>query len=315
MRLVITSDKVMTTGDFDRLFDDKIGKLSKADKKIISTILSSMYKEDLTINPVNNRKLLDYIGLIHFWEKQLKQGSRMQKQNSLRRFDDLNAKISGSSLTMLAYDTNAFLRKRSRAIYVSHTPNDPFRFFEENFDKEMNEWDRIDLHHALKERSNNSELPNLSRWLQSSDDLDFKCFLIKEIAFFNQQDNCPMLRQMLLEEDKNFSLKESCIKALGELKYKKVERDLIEMYHTQPQRIKDCIIRTIGQLATGEALQFLISVYKEAVEDEKKLVILSVINNYGEEGRRSLAMLKEEEKQTTFSLLMFEHVTNSLLTI
>ena len=79
----------------------------------------------------------------------------------------------------------------------------------------------------------------------------------------------------------------------------------------QAQYVQQAIIEAIVKLKTGEALPSLIDAFKNAVDDERRIFILSAIYNYGEEGRAYFFSIRQ--KESNLSHLLFKHVSNPLL--
>ena len=310
---IITSERHLLPDDLDQLLPSKIKKLNKKRKERLTKLICSIHHEAPRINIENNRVLIEYLDIRQFWEKKLKHGSLIQKRKSLLRLEDLKIRVSGSILTDLTYHRNKFLRKRSRSSYLSFTRNDPFKFLEEDFDATINNWDRIELHHILEKRAEKGGLPNLARWVLRSDNLDFQCFMVDEIAHFNQQENIPVLAELINDIETPPILRMHCITALSKMKHQEIEPDLFRIYSIQPQYVQRTIIQAIGELATGKALPFLMESYENAIDDDWRIMILSVIYNYGKKGEECFNAMKKKQRKEDFSYLIFEHVSNPLL--
>ncbi len=310
---ILTSEKQLLPEDLDKLLPAKIKKLNKKKKERLSHLICCIHHKIPHINYENNRVLIDYLDIRRYWEKKLKHGSLIQKRKSLLRLDDLKIRVSGSILTDLTYHRNKYLRKRSRSSYLSFTRNDPFKFLEEDFDESINNWDKIELHHVLEKRAETGGLPNLARWVLRSDNLDFQCFMVDEIAHFNQMENIPVLVQLINEEETPPLLRMHCIKALSKMNHQEIEPDLFRLYSIQPQYVQRTIIQATGDLTTGNALPFLIEAYENAIDDDWRIMILSVIYNYGKKGEECFYAMKDKQKKEDFSYLIFEHVSNPLL--
>ena len=187
--------------------------------------------------------------------------------------------------------------------------NNPFKFFDEDFDRSFNEWDKIDIHRVLVRRSKEG-LPNLTQWIKHSQNVNFKCFLVDEIKYFKQYESAPFLLE-LIDNTLDINLRKHCIEVIGDLDYKEAEDTLTKDYNLQPVILQNSIIKTIEKLKTGKALPFLRNAYYNSHNVESKLIILKAIFNYGYEGNQLFFNMKERE--SPFSKLIFEHVNNPLI--
>ena len=222
LEMILTSRKMLLPEDYDELLPQKLKKMSAVTMQRFSKLISSICKENenIYVNYENNMTILDFLRIRQFWEKKLKHGSAMQKRNSLLRLDNLNIRVSGAVLTDLTYNRNVFLRKRSRSSLLNFTHSNPYKFLEEGFDENLNDWDKIELHHILERQSNKRSLPNLASLILRSEDLKFQCFLVDEIAFFNQKDNIPTLTQLIKDSKTDSLLLNHCISASSKMHYK-----------------------------------------------------------------------------------------------
>ncbi len=313
LQFIITSIKTLLPEDLDRLLPPQLKRLNNIEIDRFTRLACTISKENehAYINFENNKVLLDYLNIRQYWEKRLKHGSTMQKRNSLLRLDELNVRVSGALLMDLTYNRNVFLRKRSRSSFLNLTHSNPYKFLEEGFDDALNNWDKIEMHDILEKRANKSTLPNLARLALRSDDIGFQCFMVDEIAYFKQKENIPSLVKLVKDTGTNSVLLMHCIKALGHMQCQEIEPELFRIYPMQAQYVQQAIIEAIVKFKTGEALPSLIDAFKNAVDDERRIFILSAIYNYGEEGRAYFFSIRQ--KESNLSHLLFKHVSNPLL--
>ena len=137
--------------------------------------------------------------------------------------------------------------------------------------------------------------------------------MVDEIAHFNQQENIPVLAELINDIETPPILRMHCITALSKMKHQEIEPDLFRIYSIQPQYVQRTIIQAIGELATGKALPFLMEAYENAIYDDWRIMILSVIYNYGKKGEECFNAMKKKQRKEDFSYLIFEHVSNPLL--
>lgn len=306
--------KVLTESPKDYIADDIVNdlgnpkKLSKKEKRILTDFVFNINKESVYVNQNNYRKIVDCFELPQFWERKLQYGSFTAKHHALRRLDDLDTEIPGSVITAFTYNRNQYLRKMARVSFMHYSKNSPYKFFEEDFDKTFNKWDRVEIHRALNLRSAEG-LPNFTQWIKNSQNVEFKCFLIDEIRIFKQQECCPFLLGVL--EDSEIKLRQHAIEALGEMKYADAEQQFIKSYALQPEIIQHSIVNAIQKINSGNATTFLEEAYYSAHSSDSEIFIARAIYNYGEKGRQLFHKLESEAHG--FSKLVFEHVSNPLI--
>lgn len=283
-------------------------KLSKKEKKALTGFVYDIFKTSGYVNPNNYRKVLDTFDLPRYWERKLQYGNFTAKYHALRRLDDLNTEIPGSVITAFTYNRNQYLRKMARVSFMRYSKNSPYKFFDEDFDKTFNRWDRVEIHRALSLRAEEG-LPNFTQWIKNSDNMEFKCFLIDEIKLFGQQECCPFLLRLI--EDPEIKLRQHAIEALGEMRYAPAEKPLIGTYALQPEIIQRSIMNAIWKLGSGEAVSFLEEAFYNAHSSDSEICIARVIYNYGEKGKSLFHKLKSESHG--FTRQVFEHVANPLV--
>lgn len=305
---IITSPEKIYDEDIKNKINCNIKKLSNNKKRILTNLILSIQTKEKSINEGNYQRVVEYFELRQFWEGKLKYGSLAARQRALRKLDDLDIEIPGSVITSLTYNRNQYLRKRARSSYVYFSKNDPFKFFDEDFDKTFNDWDKIEIHKMLDRRSREG-LPNLSQWIKNSKNSKFQCFLVDEIRYFNQRECLPHLLEMLNTHD--ITLLKHIIDALGEMKYKEAEKQIIKDYALQPRIIQQCVIKAVHKLNTGKSLSFLEAAYNNVHDRESEIIILRAIYNYGEQGRQLFNSMKTVSGG--FSKLIFDHVSNPLI--
>ncbi len=305
---IMKAENKYSLSDINDELKSNVRTLKKKEKLAITNRLLKARDEIENHNPFNYKALIDYFELLDYWERQLKTTAVFPRQRALRKLEDLGLEAPGSVISTLLYHRDRYLRKRAHAAYMRFSKNDPYKFFDSDFDKTFNDWDRVEIHEALLLRQKEG-LPSFIQWVENSKNVRFQCFLIDEIAFFNQQDGAPFLLNVAKKHV--LDLRRHSIDCLGNLKYEEAEKPLIEDYMTQPRVIQKHIVSTTGKLNTGEALPFLELAYRNSHDTENGIVILRAIYNYGEKGRLLFNML--EQRADSDSRMMFQHVSNPLI--
>lgn len=307
----ITSERAYSIEEIGTSLACKVNKLSDKKKRIITNIILELKNKHANINLSNYHKIVEYFNLLQFWENKLKYAKIAYKKKALRKLEDLDIEIPGAVITPLTYHRNRYLRKRARAYYLYFSKNDPYKFFDEDFDNTFNNWDIVEIHRVLEHRVKKEGLPNLSQWLKNSHNNNFKCFLIDEINFFQQKESAPYLID-IIKNDNDLKLIKHSIDALAKLNYMKAEPFLIAEYAMQPVTIQQSSLKAIGQFQTGKALPFLKEAYISAHDVETRQEALRAIYNYGKEGRTLFSEMRKQVSEP-FLKILFEHITNPLI--
>lgn len=308
---IATSDQTYSFEDIGMLLNCNVNRLSDKEKKLLSDSLYNVREavDENNLNRENYEKLIDYFELRQYWGKRLKYGTLSARQTALRKLDDLDIEIPGSVISSLTYNRNPYLRKRARTSFMYYSKTNPYKFFNEDFDRNFNQWDKIEVHRTLARRKDKN-IPRFNHWVMNSDNIEFQCFLIEEIRFFNQKELAPYLSEIALTNE-NIELRESSIKTLGKIKHESLESDLIKDYVLQPESVQKTIIEAIGEMNTGKSLSFLEDAYYNTNNSELSKTILKTIYNYGDAGRKLFLSMKESA--AGFSRSLFAHVANPLI--
>ena len=307
---ILTSSTNYSYQDISNQLHVKASKLSKETKEILTNLILNKIGESISINRNNYYHLIVFLELREYWEKNLLKRDIATRQNTLRKLDHLDIEIPGSVITSLTYNRNPYLRKKARVSYLYFSNNDPYKFLSTGYDKQFNEWDKVEIHRILL-RKQEERFPNMIQWIKNADCTKFKCFLINEIKYFNQKENCPFLLEIAKDMDSDIELRKHCIDAIGHLKYENAEDILLKDYILQPEVIQRSIVRAIQLINSGKKLSFLENAYHEARDVESRKNAICAIYNYGNEGKQLFESLKKKS-QSHFQII-FDHVANPLI--
>ena len=224
-------------------------------KRELTNLILEIIDKDPVVNKKNYELLMDELKLKKFWEEELLKGSKKRKERALRKIKGLNLVIAESVLIPMTTIKNSILRRKARSLYIYISKNNPFKFFDNDFDDQFSEWDNIEIHEILSKKPEET-IPNFIHWVQNhSADEDLKSFLVYEMSSYNQKEASPYLLKMI--ENSGMKLRQQIIKALGILDYKESAQFLIGIYPVQPSFIQDEILKTLGKFALEENLSFV----------------------------------------------------------
>ena len=279
-------------------------------KKIIKILLSvkSSYPDEF--NYYNSQSIGRIFDLGTYWDDHLSKGSLKQKMEALDEITELNASISESILSTLVYHKNNELRKRARIAQIHLSQHDPFRFFEEEFDEDFTEWDKIKIHNILLHRPVKT-IPNFARWIPRIKNEDLQCLFIYEIGYFLQFENNDFLFDFFKNSNSD-KVKVQCLKTLDILGIQKYKERLIKVYPICSEDVQLHIVESLRNIRNeNEVLKFFVDAFEKTYETNLKIAIGRTIYQSGRNGERVVDVL--ESRVDGFEKLIFEHVKNPLL--
>ena len=289
----------------DDLYQVKNNRQKRAFTYMLINLKNSPEFKNLKLNVVNYGVVIELFKINEYWDKKLISGNNHSRHRSLRVLDDLENGMSGSNILRSVYHKDDNLRKHARATLIKYDKNDPYKFLEENFDKNFNSLDEVRLHFNLVRISKEQHLPVLMRWVHNSTNIKFKVFIIKEIGFFNQKESGNDLIEFIMEEN-SILVKCQAIEVLGMLNYVDAEEYLIKKYPMAAVLTQKSIIKTIGMFQTLNGMIFLEKVFNDIHEHDTKILVAKALKNFGTEGRKRLSKLGEHS--SAFDKKIFEQV-------
>lgn len=226
---------------------------------------------------INNYVLLvEAFDLYNYWEKQTTTGNKVSKKKALRMLDNLGASVPNSIIERLVYNSDDSLRKLARAEALKINKTNTFKFMEDGFDKGFNHLDELRIHSGLQAKAKEKTLPLFGRWVRTAKNEGFKCFLIREIAFFRQQESASYLMELHQTTD-SYAVKTQIVTTFGVLKYMPAFSMLVKDYDFSPPTVQSAIIDAMGEFDSPEALDFLQSIYKNNQDDKNMVQIIENI--------------------------------------
>ncbi len=268
----------------------------------ITNLLLSVREDVINYNFHNFQLIEEAFGLRTFWENQLSSTKAATQSRAIQKLSALGISgISEAPLNTLAYSRDKSLRRLARSSYVFLTDNTPFRFFSEDFDKGLTDWDKIFLHDMLVKRPY-ERLPSFIQWYRNSNDKEMRIFLVNEIKFFNQDYALPYLWEEFNKTDDE-EVRNAILNTLGDLRYAEVEDELMQEYPTMTESVQYHVIDALLHFRSGRAMPFFQNAYNMAISIDSKLHIANAIQNYGPEGETVIAQLKNSESDLDRKIL------------
>ncbi|WP_298653518.1 HEAT repeat domain-containing protein [uncultured Proteiniphilum sp.] len=250
----------------------------KWQKEMFTKLLLSIKEKDREkINLNNYNEILYLLRLENYWENEISTGRTGRKIRGIRKIEELTTEVVSGIVAPLLYHRNENLRKLARSEFIKFEEQDAFRFLEEeDFDRKFNRLDEIRLHSSIKQKSQEQALPLLAQWVQNAQNIDFKCFLIREIAYFKQEESAPYLLE-IFKGSRDSSVQAEIVKALGILQYEGALPVFTSQFKLYKLSIQYNIVDAIGRIGKEESLPFLFDIYDDAYNNEMKLKVLEAI--------------------------------------
>ncbi|WP_294469898.1 HEAT repeat domain-containing protein [uncultured Bacteroides sp.] len=272
------------------------------------TELKSVHEDE--INELNYQTIQTVLQITRFFERELQFGRKRAKIQALKLIQSINGYASEAVLVRFLYHREMELRNSSRYTYMWLSQGNPFRFFDEDIGMKLRQWDMMELHAILEHRKIvGYNTPSFIKWVNTSAEENVKIFFINEIRLYNETDSAPILAKQL--NARSAEIRGEAIKTLGKLKYKEIEPKLIEMYHMQPEEVRQKIILAIADLKTDKALGFLYNAYGDADNWATKRIVLKALYEYSAMGRKTFEQL--ERKADSHTAILFAHTRHPLI--
>lgn len=293
---ILYNPKPLLVKDVQDIFNEDLQLTKKWQNEHLTNLIVTLKQSGKAkqVNEHNYVAILEAFGLYGYWEKQTTRGTRGCKKKALRMLDNIGASVSISIIQRLSYNSNDSLRKLARAESFKISKSKTFRFMEDDFDKGFNHLDELRIHSGLAARAEENGLPLFGRWIKTAKNEDFKCFLIREVAFFKQQESASFLVELYKSTDSP-AVKAEIATTFGALKYEPAFSMLTDDYAFTHPPVQIAIVDAMGEFDSPEALDFLKSIYEKAQDDE---IYVKIIENIYKIDSKTNSLFQELKKHT-----------------
>ena len=261
-------------------------------------------------NYENLQSLTRLFKLTAYWDDKLTDKSLKVKMENLQTIIDLRANISESVLSTLLYHKNSELRKKARIAQIHLSQHEPFKFFDEEFDKDFTVWDKSKIHDILLHKPTQT-IPNFIRWIPKVKNENLQSLFIYEVGHYNQIENKDFLFDFfkLTPSDE---VKIQIVETLNMLGIESMAHNLIRQYNACSENVQLSIINNLKHIQTDQfLLPFYVHAFGRAYETDLKLALGEAIYSSEKNGHRVIEVLERDAKG--FDHLIFEHIKNPLL--
>lgn len=307
---ILTDEEIIPYNDLQYDFESIKARCHPDLSDIVYEMLVIKNEFPFQFNYDNLQSLARLFKLTAYWDEKLTDKSLKVKMQNLQNIIDLKANISESILSTLLYHKNSELRKKARIAQIHLSQHEPFKFFDEEFDKDFTVWDKSKIHDILLNKPTQT-IPNFVRWIPKVKNVNLQSLFIYEVGYYNQVENKEFLFDYfkLTPSDE---VKIQIVETLNKLGIESVAHNLIAQYGACSENVQLCIINNLKHIQSDPLLlPFYVRAFEKAYETDLKLALGEAIYKSEKNGQRVIEVLERDSKG--FDYLIFEHIKNPLL--
>ena len=307
---ILTNEEIIPINDLQYDFESIKARCHPDLSDIVYEMLVIKNEFPFQFNYDNLQSLARLFKLTAYWGEKLTDKSLKVKMQNLQNIIDLKANISESILSTLLYHKNSELRKKARITQIHLSQHEPFKFFDEEFDKDFTVWDKSKIHDILLNKPTQT-IPNFVRWIPKVKNVNLQSLFIYEVGYYNQVENKEFLFDYfkLTPSDE---VKIQIVETLNKLGIESVAHNLIAQYGACSENVQFCIINNLKHIQSDPLLlPFYVRAFEKAYEIDLKLALGEAIYKSEKNGQRVIEVLERDSKG--FDYLIFEHIKNPLL--
>lgn len=307
---ILTNEEIIPINDLQYDFESIKARCHPDLSDIVYEMLVIKNEFPFQFNYDNLQSLARLFKLTAYWDEKLTDKSLKVKMQNLQNIIDLKANISESILSTLLYHKNSELRKKARIAQIHLSQHEPFKFFDEEFDKDFTVWDKSKIHDILLNKPTQT-IPNFVRWIPKVKNVNLQSLFIYEVGYYNQVENKEFLFDYfkLTPSDE---VKIQIVETLNKLGIESVAHNLIAQYGACSENVQFCIINNLKHIQSDPLLlPFYVRAFEKAYETDLKLALGEAIYKSEKNGQRVIEVLERDSKG--FDYLIFEHIKNPLL--
>jgi hypothetical protein len=307
---ILTNDEIIPYSILENDFNSIKARCHPESSDIVYEMLAIKNDFPFQFNYENLQSLARLFKLTSYWDEKLTDRSLKVKMQNLQDIIDLKANISESILSTLLYHKNSELRKKARIAQIHLSQHEPFKFFDEEFDKDFTVWDKSKIHDILLNKPTQT-IPNFVRWIPKVKNINLQSLFIFEVGYYNQVENKEFLFDYFKMTPSD-EVKIQIVETLNKLGIENMAHNLIAQYGACSENVQLCIINNLKHLQSDPLLlPFYVRAFEMAYETDLKLALGEAIYKSEKNGRRVIEVLERDSKG--FEYLIFEHIKNPLL--
>lgn len=176
-----------------------------------------------------------------------------KKVQGLAELTSMDVAIADVNILPYTNSGNRELRAAARHAYIKLSKNEPFKFFDIATEPLL-AWDKVELFKIIT-TSKDIAIPNFARWVTYSQNKSIISFCLTLISHYQQTAAIPAVSRLL--DNKDHLLRADAISCLGKLRATEIEEKLMHIYSNQPLTCQIEILKALGRLHTGNAINFL----------------------------------------------------------
>lgn len=221
------------------------------------TLLIIEVRNNLNIyNSQNYAGIIEVLELRRYWKRIIEKEALFASSVALKILGDLELESSELLTGINIQNKDKDIQKYARTVFFDVSSSDLWNTFDHDISSDFTSLDEIRIHRALRKKASLRPLPPLMRWVQRSNNEDFRTFLVKEISFFKQRESTQALMK-LLKETSGIKLKIQIVTTLGDLGCKEAIPLLCSEFHYNSIKVQQAVIRALSAIGTEKSLNFL----------------------------------------------------------
>lgn len=234
------------------------------------------------------REIYLRLGLDARARKRLLSNNLEKKIESIRELTEMRVSDECEKILQYTDHHHPQLRLEAQTAYIKLCSDNPFKFLD-TMKEELSDWHQIILFEVIT-KAETMARPRFSYWLNSRND-SVVAFCLKLIQYYQQFDAVHNLIYLL--NHYNLKIRASAIQILGKMEAEVSETHLVNVYGSQPLKVKVEILNALGRIASGRNLTFLDS-QARVKEHAIRIAALRAIRAHRNEGSELLSTLFSE---------------------
>jgi len=210
-----------------------------------------------------------------------------RKVEGIREVSDMHVKSALPILGRYPFSGNDLLRSEAQIGIVRLNEKDPF-YFLDNFKEHLTRFEQLKIYNIANRY--NVTVPDFSRWFASQND-SVVMFSVKMSVLYNQGYTEKQLVKLLNHE--NAKIREEVIKAIGDLELVSCDQRLMDLYPEEMDYNQMAIIKALQKIPDERQIGFLARITDEGNFD-RQFEAVKALYQIGELGKIRLIKIEKE---------------------
>lgn len=302
--MVLVSEDPPTVEYLELACDKSIDKIKTYSPRILSQIISELCMDlSVELNYIPNADpLCTLTGVKTFYERNLLNSHDVLY--TLQNLVNMHIRVSEGLLAIYINHHNTNIRHLSRICHIISTETEPYRYLVQDLSEKQSLWRPMALHRLFGWlKANEKQMPQFLVLAEGLEHDETSAFLIEEVAYWGSNKEKDSLHELFLSP--RYNIRIAALRAVTILRDEKQEQYAIDSYDEQPENIRREVLKAVRSINSGRHTDFFLQAYRYSSSKATREVALTCLYSYGEEGRRTFELLRQEliELQQSYTLL------------